>query len=180
MRLRIEKTFESKFLIKFISSIIISFSIVLVSLYVTLPRSDVMHYYEAVASFVQTSDSLVRVFIIAGIIEFVFIAIIIQVISILASHKLAGPIYRLEKVLEGLADGDLTHTVRFRYYDPFKVVARHFNDSVKEFVERIRSVNEANNNVNKAREGLDGTAESIDKFKKEMAVLEKEFEKFKL
>ncbi len=175
----IEKRFELKFLLKYIVSIIAGFAIILIALYLVLPRADVMHYYEAISLLIKTSDTLVRTFIIAGLIEFVFIIFVINFISILASHKIAGPIYRLEKTLENFADGDVTRTVRFRYYDPLRNVANTFNNSLKEIAQMFRTIEQANNNMNKAREKLDGTVNSIDKFKESVVALEKEIEKFK-
>jgi len=176
----IERSFESKFLLNFIISVIAGFVIIIATLYIVLPRDDVLHYYEAIFSFIQVKNVLVKTFIIAGVIELAFIALVITIISILASHKLAGPIYRLEKTLENFADGDLTRVVRFRRYDPLRDVERTFNNSLKEFAQRLKTIDEANDNMNKAREKLDGTAESIEKFKEEIDTLEKEIEKFKL
>lgn len=175
----IEKRFELKFLLKYIVSIIAGFAIIIAALYLVLPRADVMHYYEAISSLIKTSDALVRTFIIAGLIEFVFIIFVINFISIPASHKIAGPISRLEKTLENFADGDVTKTVRFRYYDPLRNVANTFNNSLKNFAQMLRAIEQANNNMNKAREKLDGTVKSINKFKKSVVALEKEIEKFK-
>lgn len=176
----IERGFELKFLLKFIGSITVGFIIIITALYFVLPHDDVLNYYEAVTSFINTSDALVRTFIIAGIIEVVFIIVIINFISIFASHKLAGPAYRLGKILENFADGDLTQTVRFRNYDPLKEVEHVFNNTLKEFTQKLKAIDETNNSMNKAREELDGTAESIEKFKEKISILEKEIEKFTL
>lgn len=175
----IEKRFELKFLLKYIVSIIAGFAIIIAALYLVLPRADVMHYHEAISSLIKTSDALVKIFITAGLIEFVFIIFVISFISILASHKIAGPIFRLEKTLENFADGDVTKTVHFRNYDPLRNVANTFNNSLKEFTQMLRAIEQANNNMNKAREKLDGTVKSSGKFKESVVALEKEIEKFK-
>lgn len=175
----IEKRFELKFLLKYIISIIAGFTIIIAALYLVLPRADVMHYYEAISSLVMANDALVRTFIIAGLIEIVFVIFVIGFISILASHKIAGPISRMEKTSENFADGDVTKTVRFRDYDPLRNVENTFNNSLKKFAQMLRAIEQANNNMNKAREKLDGTVKSTDKFKESVVALEKEIEKFK-
>jgi methyl-accepting chemotaxis protein len=81
--------------------------------------------------------------------------------------------------LENFADGDVTKTVHFRDYDPLRNIANSFNNSLKEFAQMLRAIEQANNNMNKAREKLDGTVKSIDKFKESVVAVEKEIEKFK-
>ncbi len=176
----IEKGFESKFLLKFIACITISFFVSVTVFYFMLPNRDVLNYYEAVSSFITANNSLGMTFIIAGTIEFVLIVIVISIISIFTSHKLAGPIYRAEKILNSFADGDMTQKLRFRKYDPLKDVEDAYNKAIREFTQKLKAVDEANNKMNKAREGLDGSSESIEKFKDEVINLKEKLEKFKI
>jgi len=176
----IEKGFESKFLLKFIVCITISFFVSVTVFYFILPNRDVLNYYEAVSSFITANNSLGMTFIIAGTIEFVLIVIVISIISIFTSHKLAGPIYRAEKILDSFADGDMTQKLRFRKYDPLKDVEDAYNKAIREFTQKLKAVDEANNKMNKAREGLDGSSESIEKFKDEVINLKEKLEKFKI
>ena len=43
--------------------------------------------------------------------------VIIAIISIFVSHKIAGPVYRLEESTKLIASGDLTHKVHLRQGD---------------------------------------------------------------
>jgi methyl-accepting chemotaxis protein len=52
------------------------------------------------------------------------------VASIFASHSIAGPIYRFEKVLQGLAQGDLSQKVGLRHTDEFRHLADAFNEMI--------------------------------------------------
>jgi methyl-accepting chemotaxis protein len=52
------------------------------------------------------------------------------VASIFASHSIAGPIYRFEKVLKGLAQGDLSLKVGLRHTDEFRHLADAFNETI--------------------------------------------------
>lgn len=47
--------------------------------------------------------------------------------SLIISHKVAGPVYRLEKIARKVAQGDLTYNVRLRKNDELKNVASAFN-----------------------------------------------------
>ena len=176
----IERNFESRFFLKYTVGIIAGFGIILSAIYLGSPRSDVIHYYEAVYSFIKTSDALVKTFVIAGLIDFAFIILLTTIISILASHKIAGPIYRLEKKLENFADGDLTSKVYFRQYDPLKNIANTFNNTLGETAQRVKAIYAAADSTNKAREKLDGSGKSIETFRDRIIALENEIEKFKL
>ncbi|MFH2146028.1 MAG: HAMP domain-containing protein [Candidatus Omnitrophota bacterium] len=51
--------------------------------------------------------------------------------SILLSHKVAGPVYRLEKVAYEVAKGDLSQHVQFRKHDELKNLASAFNTVIE-------------------------------------------------
>ena len=176
----IERNFESRFFLKYTVGIIAGFGIILSAIYLGSPRSNVIHYYEAVYSFIKTSDTLVKIFVIAGLIGFAFITLLTTIIAILASHKIAGPICRLEKKLENFADGDLTGKVDFRQSDPLKNIAIAFNNAIGETAQRVKAIDAAADRTNKAREKLDGSAKSVEAFRDRIIAFENEIEKFKL
>ncbi len=61
-----------------------------------------------------------------------FFLILAAVLSIFISHSIAGPIYRFEKSLQAIAQGDLTLRVGLRKTDEFKHVANTLNEMVVE------------------------------------------------
>ncbi|OGP13162.1 MAG: hypothetical protein A2052_00405 [Deltaproteobacteria bacterium GWA2_54_12] len=64
----------------------------------------------------------------------------IAVISVLFSHRIAGPLYRLEKSLEAIASGDLTVATRFRGMDQLSALADELNTMVRSLNHTSRSV----------------------------------------
>ncbi len=63
------------------------------------------------------------------IVLFLFLAIaifLVGFIALLFSHRIAGPIHRLRKLAEMLAEGKNVPPVKFRNYDEFKEVAAAF------------------------------------------------------
>lgn len=52
--------------------------------------------------------------------------------SLLASHKIAGPVYVMVRQMEKLAEGDLTARVRLRRKDAFQVEAVAINQCIEE------------------------------------------------
>ena len=84
----------------------------------------------------------------------VLLLLIMYVVTIIFSHQIAGPIYRIEKVLGLIKDGVLNMHVRFRKGDEFSEVAQVFNgaltslranikeerDNVEDFVTKVKAV----------------------------------------
>lgn len=77
----------------------------------------------------------------AGILAFATISI--AVISVFFSHRIAGPIYRMERSLEAIESGDLTTTTKLRSGDQFMPVAEDMNGMVRALNHRVKSMHEA-------------------------------------
>lgn len=67
----------------------------------------------------------------------------IAAISVFFSHKIAGPLYRLERSLEAIGSGDLTVDTRFRGYDQLKALSTDINAMVRSLNHKYRSSNDA-------------------------------------
>jgi methyl-accepting chemotaxis protein len=82
-------------------------------------------------------------------------------LSIVLSHRIAGPWYRLEMILENLATGDLSHDVYLRKNDELQSLASSLNAVIK----NLREV--ANENIKYAAGIDDAIAEIGQELKKE-------------
>ncbi len=56
--------------------------------------------------------------------------IVIFVISIFVSHRIAGPIYKMRKFFSDLAKGDFSQSLHFRKTDYFQNLAQDYNSMV--------------------------------------------------
>ena len=59
-------------------------------------------------------------------------------LSLIFSHFIAGPVYRFERTLEQMRDGNLAVHVRLRKRDEFKEVADLFNQALASLRNRVR------------------------------------------
>lgn len=64
-------------------------------------------------------------------------------LSLFFSHFVAGPMYRFERTLETMRDGDLTTFVKLRKHDEFKEVADLFNQTIVSLREKVKTEREA-------------------------------------
>jgi methyl-accepting chemotaxis protein len=98
-------------------------------------------------------------------------AVFIFFFSIYLSHKIAGPLYRLERDVRALAeDGDLTKVFRLRKRDEMQEMAEALNALVSKFrarlVESIRIREHELENLRKvARELAEGSKEKEEKLR---------------
>lgn len=67
----------------------------------------------------------------------------IAILSIFVSHKIAGPVYRLEETSKLIASGDLTHQIQLRQGDELQDLQEAFNqmsESLRKMVAKDREV----------------------------------------
>lgn len=176
----LKKAFESKFIIKFVGSVTAGFFIILILLYLLSSPDGTPPFYSTISKILGTDDVLIATFVLTGIFEILLIAAIIVFISIFTSHKMAGPLFRLEKELEDFTKGDLTQKIRFRDSDPFDKVEITYNNAVEELSSKLVAVKKAYENLDKAIEKLDGSEESKKDYLEKVGLLDKEIGQFKI
>ncbi|MDX9703230.1 MAG: hypothetical protein RBU23_09320 [Candidatus Auribacterota bacterium] len=64
-------------------------------------------------------------------------SLLIGGLSLFASHRIAGPIFRLNKSLKQLAKGHYDERLSFRKHDYFQEIADNFNTMAESFEKRI-------------------------------------------
>lgn len=78
-----------------------------------------------------------------------------MLLAVFLPQKIAGPIYRIEKELERLGEGDLTMEIRLRPEDPFHDLVGGINQSVAGLRSQIRIIQDICNELEKEGGGLD-------------------------
>lgn len=76
-----------------------------------------------------------------------------MLLAVFLPQKIAGPIYRIEKELEGLGRGDLTVEIRLRPGDPFQDLAGSINQAIEGLRVRVRKIQDICNELEKLEEG---------------------------
>lgn len=116
---------------------------------------------------------------------------IVAVVGIVLSHRIAGPIYRMEKYLRAVAEGNLMQDLRLREKDELKSLASGISFVVYELRETLRNQKRFAENAVKEVENLKGALEtkggdhsqaasSARKLSDELNLLSRELDKFKL
>jgi methyl-accepting chemotaxis protein len=119
------------------------------------------------------------------------IAPVMVIIGIYASHKIAGPIYRIERFLGSMADGDMSVPLTLRRNDELMSLANGINkviESVKSTMKReksaVSSISTSMENLRKlaTSQPVNNAAldQALDKLNEEVSVLRAEVEKYKI
>lgn len=69
-----------------------------------------------------------------------FSLILVGSVFLLISHRIAGPIYRMEKTLQGIQDGDLTMRVVLRDKDELTDLAEQFNQMTASLNQKVNLI----------------------------------------
>jgi methyl-accepting chemotaxis protein len=88
----------------------------------------------AISSMFIVKPVVTRALIAGGLLS----VIISTVFMLMYSHKLAGPVYRLEKHLEGMTEGDYSKELKFREKDEFT----HLADVVNRLQDKLKEEKE--------------------------------------
>lgn len=78
----------------------------------------------------------------------------IALISLFFTHKIAGPIFRIERNLDVISGGNLTVNTKFRGNDQLEALADDINAMVRSLNHRVRSSRDALSEIERCEERL--------------------------
>ena len=184
----INKKYQFRYLFIIISTMLISVaSVYFTTFYVIWNKVIDEFFFVPEASkklaeiFVQTSQLLV--------IPILLLAVIFTAIGIILSHKVAGPIFRVERVAQELSKGNLDIRVKFRKGDELHELADSLNemiDGIKAIVREDKDITEKLVKIsNKLTKDIDGekslkkdVKDAVDELKEIVGKLKQSTDKF--
>lgn len=117
----IKRALQMKYVFLVIASVLLTVTFVSLDIYYIIGKLFVKEFGEMnLVPIIKNASALLGIHLIV----FIFI---VAIVSIFISHKLAGPIFRLEKVSEAVAQGDLTVKVNLRQGDELFETAEYIN-----------------------------------------------------
>jgi hypothetical protein len=91
---------------------------------------------------------------VSALVQIALTGVLVTVLALLASHKVAGPTVRVARALRGVAQGRLPGPVRFRHGDQVGKLESHFNEVSRVLCERHERVERALDRVQSAERDL--------------------------
>ena len=157
----VDKKFQFKFVIMLLFFILVTvFTVSFTTFYVIWQNVINEFFFVPEASkklgdiYIRTSELL--------ILPMIVLSAIAGIAGILISHRIAGPVYRMKKVSEEIAKGNLCVNVKFRKSDELHDLA----DSMNAMIAGVRNlVKEDRSTINKIMAVSDKLAEDVKKHK---------------
>ena len=124
----INKKFQTNFSIKFLVVIVIE-AIMALGLFLYLSKGTLTTgYIGSELKISRTYDFFLPMLLLSNIIIVGVTGIIGIAVLIFMSHRIAGPMFRFEKVLDEISKGDLTYKFKLREGDQFKELEKRINE----------------------------------------------------
>ncbi len=121
----VDKSFQYNQIIPVVTIAILAANAVLISVFLLLGT--------------DSSNRLQTFIWVVAVIEVVLVVAAIYY-SAITSNRIAGPVYRLKKVLREIADGDLTVRIKLRKRDYLQDLAQEINDATALLETRIQAI----------------------------------------
>lgn len=105
---------------------------------------------------IQSTGEIVNpLFLYVNIGNFIFIAMLLFITGIWMMKKTSGPLYRMSKDINRIADGDLSVNITLRQKDEFQDVAAELNDMTANIRDRFGLIIDKYADISKAVRNLD-------------------------
>lgn len=169
----IPRVFQIKFLLKFSAAVLIIFVVASLILYLLINGKFGDSYFNSLSFLNHLNRNLVKYLFYSLSFQFIFIALATLFISLFASHKIAGPLIRLEKTCEQIGRGELPQSLKIRAKDQVQNLAQSMDNFIQELRRRIERIGVRKENIKDKKQ-------EINRFFKEkrLDLVQKEFKKF--
>ena len=162
----ISRRFQAGFSVKFLL-LIVAESLLAIALFIYLSSGTFITGYSGTDIVVaRTGDYFLPTVLLANLVVIGATAAAGFAIMLYTSHKIAGPLYRFEKSLEEIGNGDLTHRFTLRTDDQLGELAEKLNEFNSNLDKAVRSIQqsavECETTLSEMLAELDGSAGGLE------------------
>lgn len=159
----INKEFQSKFIIKFFLLVLGGALLSTYLLFIFSQDTLTSSYQHSRLLIRSTAQTILPAIVYTNLITLVLITIAAILVTLFISHKIAGPMFRLERGLKELGNGDLTQNIKLRQKDQIAKLAETFNITAASLHEKMRLVRSGVQELQESAVGQDAQEELIEK-----------------
>ena len=150
----IDRSYRLRFVSQFCICVLAVAVISLSAFYYLTDAETGITYYQALLTLNGLRQNILPAMILTSLTVTIIITSAVLTITLFGSHKIAGPIYRLERSLESIGNGDLTLKVKFRPTDGISGLAEEINALTGNLNEKISDISRMLKEIKKEAEGL--------------------------
>jgi len=146
----IKKRFQASFIIKFCLLIVIG-SLLSGAIVYFMSKSTLTATFENSRLVMKnTGEYILPAVFLSSSIVIVAIGFAAILVTLFTSHKIAGPLYRIEKDIEAMVDGDLSKPISLRERDEIKPLAESLNQMRENLSKDVTTMKESLFDLEKA------------------------------
>lgn len=150
----IRKDFQGRFVLRFFLAILLGALIFTLILGVFSSHTLTVTYEDSYLRLDRTPKALFIQILRAHGVYILILGVVISIVSVFLSHRIAGPLYRLEKSVEEISKGNLSFRITLRRKDEVKELADSINGMIDTLSGRIQDIRLHTDAVRKALAGL--------------------------
>lgn len=166
----INRQFQAKFILKF-CGLVIAGAFLFGAIVLLMSRKTVTTAFEnAHLTIKSTADFIFPALLVGSAVVIVAVGLATIVITLFTSHKIVGPLYRMEKDIQEVTGGNLNKQFKLRYSDELKALAQSLDAMVQSMKEKMTAINTATAGVEEvlkkyaSKEQFEKLKEALEKF----------------
>jgi methyl-accepting chemotaxis protein len=138
----IKKDFQTRFIVKFILVLVIG-GFISVGLTLLTTRGTLTTSFVDSRLLIQDTPLVILPSVVlTTVISIAVVGIIVAIVTLLVSHKIAGPMFRFEKDIERIARGDLKSQIHLRKGDQFQEMVTSINAMIDSLNVKLSEIRE--------------------------------------
>lgn len=172
----IDRDFQRNFILKFCGLVVLASVISGVMLYLFSRNTVTTAFVNSRLSIVSTSDYIVPSLIGSGLIAIALVGIATAIVVMYLSHRIAGPLFNIERSIKQVGKGDLTAKIQLRSTDEMAKLADCINEMTEKLKNSISEIKAKSSDLGKAIE----TQEESGKLSRKKEELNRAVDYFKI
>jgi methyl-accepting chemotaxis protein len=138
----IKKDFQTRFIVKFILVLVIG-GFISVGLTLLTTRGTLTTSFVDSRLLIQDTPLVILPSVVlTTVISIAVVGIVVAIVTLLVSHKIAGPMFRFEKDIERIARGDLKSQIHLRKGDQFQEMVTSINAMIDSLNAKLSEIQE--------------------------------------
>lgn len=136
----IDKNFQVRFISRFCLLVVFGGFMTIGIMYLLGKQSTTVSILDSRVVVRSTADFLLPILIQTFLIVVIIVGLAMIAVTLLASHKIVGPLYRFRKIMQALKAGDFSVNVNIRNNDQLQSTANEFNLMIEKLRDQINLI----------------------------------------
>ncbi|HWR57575.1 MAG TPA: methyl-accepting chemotaxis protein [Thermodesulfovibrionales bacterium] len=136
----ISKEFQGRFVLRFFLAILAGAVVFTLIFSIFSAHTITVTYEDSILKVDRTPKALAIEIVRTYGVYIVLLGLGISLVSLFLSHRIAGPLYRLERSVEELTKGNLSFNITLRRKDELKELAASLNEMIRVLSDQIRDI----------------------------------------